>query len=105
MAAAEVGPLSAAMSWRDKIAAVLDAQGVLSVKQLTEEVSGQSTKSATETIRNALKRDHGKRFRTYSDGTWSLRDWRSPVIPTTRQSPPVMRLVETGEADPEELPF
>jgi hypothetical protein len=99
--AADVAPIAAAMTLASRISAVLGRLGVLTVKDIAEEVLGSSEKKDVEKIRVTLKRDLGRRFRVYSDGSWSLRNWR-PVRPN---SPPNIRIVNAGEGEPDELPF
>lgn len=105
LAAAAVAPIAANMTLSQKIATALTDGGVMSVKDIAEEVIGSTEKSDVEKIRVTLKRDMGKRFRTYSDGTWSLKDWR-PNAPQTRQTPaPNIRIVNSATDADEELPW
>lgn len=99
--AEDVAPIAATMTNAARIAAVLVRCGVLSVKDIAEEVFGKTDKSSVETIRVTLKRDMGRRFRNFSDGTWAMRDWR----PNTPPNRPNMRIVNTADEEPEELPF
>lgn len=103
--ATAVAPIAANMTISQRIAAALAEYGVMSVKDIAQEVLGATDKKDTEKIRVTLTRDHGKRFRTYSDGTWSLKDWR-PNAPQTRQTAaPNMRLVNAARDEDEELPW
>lgn len=99
--AGDVQPIVERMTLASRIATVLKAHGVMSVRELAEAVVGSEDKKATETIRKTLDRDMGKRFRRYSDGTWSMKDWHQ-----TRQTErPDIRLVDTEGYEDEPLPF
>jgi hypothetical protein len=99
--ASDVAPIAASMTLAARIGALLGRAGVLSVKDIAEEVLGSTDKNQIEKVRVTLKRQEGKRFRSYSDGTWSLRDWRS----SKPQTPPNIRIVNAAEEEPDELPF
>lgn len=98
---ADVAPIAATMNNASLIASALARCGVLSVKDIAEEAFGKTDKSTVEKARVTLKRDMGKRFRTYSDGTWSLKDWR----PNRPANTPNIRIVNAAAANPEPLPF
>jgi hypothetical protein len=101
VAAEEVSPIAERMTLAARIASALGRSGAMSVRDIAEAVLGATDKKDTETIRKTLNRDMGKRFRTYSDGTWSLKDWR-PDMPAGR---PDIRLVNAATDDIEPLPF
>lgn len=99
--AGDVQPIVERMTLASRIAATLKTRGVLSVREIAEAVMGSDEKKATESIRKTLDRDLGKRFRRYSDGTWSMKDWYQ-----TRQTErPDIRLVDTEEDVEDDLPF
>lgn len=103
--AGEVQPIVERMTLGARIAATLARNGVMSVRDIALDVKGSAEKRDTETVRKTLDRDMGKRFRSYSDGTWSLRDWRPRQAPDTSARRPDIRLVNTGDEEPDELPF
>lgn len=99
--AADVAPIAASMTLASRIATVLTRQGVMSVSDLAEAVTGSTERKDGEKIRMTLKRDMGRRFRSYSDGTWSMKDWR-PNRPQTSSN---IRIVNAADEEPDELPF
>lgn len=101
LAGTDVSVIANQMTLGGRIAAVLTRRGVLSVKDLAEEVLGATDKKDVEKIRVTLKRDYGRSFRTYSDGTWSMKDWR-PSSPPARHG---FHVVTPAEDEPDELPF
>lgn len=100
LAGVDVAIIAGQMTLAGKIAAALTKYGVLSVKDIAEDVLGSTEKKDVEKIRVTLKRDYGKRFRSYSDGTWSMQGWR-PSGPAR----PDFRVVNPSENEPDELPF
>jgi hypothetical protein len=101
--ASAVPAIAATMSLASRAAALLSERGVLSVKDIAEELLGSSERKDAETIRKTLSRAEGRLFRRYSDGTWSLKNW-TPTPRQPRQSGvPDLRIVDDG--DPDELPF
>jgi hypothetical protein len=105
VAAETVSPIAERMTLAARIASALRQQGAMTVRDIAEGVLGATEKKDVETIRKTLNRDMGKRFRTYSDGTWSLRDWRPDQAPDRQASRPDIRLVNAAHEDPEPLPF
>lgn len=99
--AADVAPIAATMTLAGRIAAALGRTGVMSVKDIAIDVIGSDERKDVEKIRVTLKRDMGRRFRTYSDGTWSLKHWR----PSKPNSPANIRIVNAVDEDPDPLPF
>jgi hypothetical protein len=100
LAGPDVAVIAGQMTLAARIASALTRHGVMSVSALAEEVLGVTEKKDVEKIRVTLKRDMGKRFRSYSDGTWSMKDWR----PSTPPGRPNFRVV-SGAEEPDELPF
>jgi len=104
VAAEDVSPIAERMTLATKIATLLGRMGPLSVRDITEVIYGAAEKKDTESVRKTLNRDMGKRFRTYSDGTWAMKDWRPGRTPD-RSDTPDIRLVNAADGDPEPLPF
>jgi hypothetical protein len=103
--AADVAPIAATMTLARRIEATLTRTGVMSVKDIAEDVLGVSEKKDVEKIRVTLNRDLGKHFRRYSDGTWSMKDWRPPNTPNVPNRPPNIRVLNGADDEIEELPF
>lgn len=104
----EIHAIAERMTLGTRIANTLRRDGVLSVHAIAVEVCGSEDKRDIEKVRVTLNRDLGKRFRKYSDGTWSLKDWRPNTAPNTPNTPnttPNIRLVSDDEEEPDELPF
>lgn len=95
---ASVGAIATTMRLKDRISAALTDHGVMSVKELTDEVLNSEEPSAVSTVRRELGRYEGTLFREYSDKTWSLRGWS----PKRKPAPTPIRAVE---ADDDELPW
>jgi hypothetical protein len=100
---ASVPSIAATMSIASRAAALLSDRGVLSVKDITDELMGSTERKDTETVRKALRRAEGRLFRSYSDGTWSLRNWTPAAPKARREDAPDLRIVE--DEQPDELPF
>lgn len=100
--AVDVAALRGQMSLSKKIAALLAERGVMSVRDIADEVMGSTEKAATETVRKTMRRADGTTFRTYSDGTWSLRNYVSTPPKLRRDGAPDLRIVDD---DTDELPF
>lgn len=101
--AGDVPVIAATMTNARRIELCLTKHGVMSVRDIAVEVFGSEDKSVIEKTRIALRRAEGRVFRSYSDGTWSLKDWR----PSSKPGPYPIREVrsEPDDDEPDELPF
>lgn len=95
---ASVGVMARTMTLRDRIAALLRERGVLSAKDVALEVLDSEERRDVEKCRMTMRRAEGSVFKSYSDGTWSLKNWRPAGEPSRQR----MRIVTA--ADDEELP-
>jgi hypothetical protein len=105
--AMDVGPIAERQPLWRKIEAVLARVPAMSVKDIAAEVLGSSEKRDTEKIRVTLRRDLGRHFTTYSDGTWSTRERRNGAAQADdrQTSRPKLAVVDVGKEEPEDLPW
>lgn len=101
LAAAEVAVVMGSMSSRNRMAEVIERDGMQSVRALALALYGEDTDTATRRIQKDLNQDLGHRFRQYSDGTVGLRERRDPT-PIER---PHLTVVDEPDEDDDELPF
>ena len=76
--AMDVAPIAARQPLWRKIEAYLSTVPTASVREIAIEVLGSDEKRGVEKVRMTLKRDNGKHFQTFSDGTWATRGLAGP---------------------------
>lgn len=100
----EVEPLRERMSERRQLIAVVQRFRAITPRDAAREWLGREDDKSIARVRHILRTDHGKSFREYSDGTFSVREsWRNDVPDASAEPTPIRS--DIGSAEPLQSEF